>query len=385
MALTSTGRVVIGGTDQTVAGARAARLIGTVERPLALSVSGADSGTAKTFVPNTTKDGYVPSTTVPVPTISSPFGAGVATRTATGDFNGDGIFDTVFVTGPGVKGAMAVVNGKDGSSLLGSTDPIGDVNFTSGLYVTAGDIDGDGRWEWGVTPQLLGGPRIIIFRFLADGTFNITTGDRPSLVANFFGFSDPNFRGGAQATIGDLTSDGVQDVAIIAAINGGPRADLYDGKNVLAAKAAGTDPAKLTNDFFADGTTTGAGRGGQSIALLDVNGDGKADLVTTGDFTQGTGNQILIYNGSDLATGKIPGAGATPISTFTVSGFSTNAVTTLAGTDVDGDNKAELVVGPGGSGSVKTYLGKNIGATGEPTSTSLDPAIGTSTIGVTVG
>ena len=90
--------------------------------------------------------------------------------------------------------------------------------------------------------------------------------------------------------------------------------DLYDGKNVLAAKAAGTDPAKLTNDFFADGTTTGAGRGGQSIALLDVNGDGKSDLVTTGDFTQGTGNQILIYNGSDLATGKIPGAGATPIS-----------------------------------------------------------------------
>src|SRR5439155_26030013 len=101
--------------------------------------------------------------------------------------------------------------------------------------------------------------------------------------------------------------------------------------------------------------------------------------------TQGTGNQILIYNGADLSTGKIPGAGATPISTFTISGFSSNAVTTVTAKDVDGDNKADLVVGPGGSGSVKTYLGKNIGATGEPTSTSLDPAIGTSTIGVTVG
>src|SRR5205823_4629940 len=159
-----------------LAGAAAAngfvtRVIGTVERPPVLSVSGADSGTAKSFVPNATRDGYVATTTVPPPSIASPFGAGVATRTATGDFNGD-------------------------------------------------------------------------------GTFNITTGDRPSLVANFFGFSDPNFRGGAQATIGDLTGDGVQDVAIIAAINGGPRADLYDGKNVLAAKAAGTDPAKLTNDFF---------------------------------------------------------------------------------------------------------------------------------------
>ena len=59
--------------------------------------------------------------------------------------------------------------------LLPPTDPFGDANFTFGGFVTAGDIDGDGRAEWVVTPELRGGPRVVIFRLLADGTFDITS------------------------------------------------------------------------------------------------------------------------------------------------------------------------------------------------------------------
>src|SRR5205807_2320189 len=204
-------------------------------------------------------------------------------RAAAGDFNGDGVADAVLITGPGTKTVMAVVSGKDGSVLVPPTDPFGDANFTFGGFVTAGDIDGDGRAEWVVTPELRGGPRVVIFHLLADGSFDITSAAQPSLVANFFGIGDAGFRDGDRPALGDVNGDGILDVFSIAAFNGGPRTALYDGKDVLVARSAGRDPKKLTGDFFASTTGNDDGRGGRSIAVGDINGDGRADLIVTGD------------------------------------------------------------------------------------------------------
>src|SRR5439155_14313705 len=192
--------------------------------------------------------------------------------TATGDFNGDGFEDTVMVTGPGVKTVMAVVSGKDNSVLLQPADPFGDPNFTFGGFVTAGDVDGDGRAEWVITPELRGGPRVVIFHLLANGTFDLTSAGQPSLVANFFGIGDPSFRDGDRPGLGDVNGDGILDVFSIAAFNGGPRTALYNGADVLAARAAGRDPFKLVGDFFASPDGQDTGRGGRSIAVGDVNG-----------------------------------------------------------------------------------------------------------------
>src|SRR5439155_25960849 len=124
-------------------------------------------------------------------------------------------------------------------------------NFTFGGSVTAGDIDGDGRAEWVVTPELRGGPRVVIFHLLADGSFDLTSPGQLSLVANFFGIGDPGFRDGDRAALGDVNGDGILDVFSIAAFNGGPRTALFDGKDVLTARAAGRDPLKLVGDLFA--------------------------------------------------------------------------------------------------------------------------------------
>jgi hypothetical protein len=308
-------------------------------------------------------------------------------RVAIGDFNADGILDTVLVTGPGTKTMMAVVNGKDGSILVPPTDPFGDANFTFGGFVTAGDIDHDGRAEWVVTPELRGGPRVVIFRLLADGTFDITSPGQPSLVANFFGIGDPGFRDGDRPALGDINGDGILDVFSIAAFDGGPRTAIYDGKDVLGARAAGRDPAKLVGDFFAAPSGQDEGRGGRSIAVGDVNGDGVADLIVTGDNLLGTGNQIVIFSGADLIAGKFPGFGATPIANFTVGGQSGSALLSVATVNADGDARADLAIGSGaGQASlVKVYLGKDLSGTTEPVSTSLDP-FGTATLnGVFVG
>src|SRR5262249_29093276 len=241
-------------------------------------------------------------------------------RAAIGDFNGDGVADTVLITGPGTKTVMAVVSGKDGSFLVPPTNPFGDANFTFGGFVAAGDIDHDGRAEWVVTPELWGGSRVVIFHLLADGTFDLTSPGQPSLVANFFGIGDPGFRDGDRPALGDVNGDGILDVFSIAAFNGGPRTALYDGKDVLGARAAGRDPLKLVGDFVAAPSGTDEGRGGRSIAVGDVNGDGVADLIVTGDNLLGTGNQVVVFSGADLVAGRFPGVGATPLADFTVGG-----------------------------------------------------------------
>jgi hypothetical protein len=116
---------------------------------------------------------------------------------------------------------------------------VGDPNFSAGAYVTAGDIAGTGRADWAVTPALTGGPRVVIFQLLPNGTFDITSAGQPSLVANFFGIGDPAFRDGDWVALGDVNGDGTLDVFSTAAFNGGPRTALYDGKDALVARAAG--------------------------------------------------------------------------------------------------------------------------------------------------
>jgi hypothetical protein len=206
-------------------------------------------------------------------------------------------------------------------------------------------------------------------------------------VANFFGIGDPAFRDGDRAALGDLNGDGILDVFSIAAFNGGPRTALYDGKDVLVARAANRDPHKLVGDFFAAPSGADEGRGGRSIAVGDVNGDGVADLIVTGDNLLSTGNQVVIFSGADLIAGKFPGLGATPLANFTVSGQDPGALISVAAVNADGDARADLVVGSGASQEslVKVYLGTYLSGTAEPASTSLDPFGTVTTNGVFVG
>src|SRR5207248_9313093 len=85
-------------------------------------------------------------------------------RAATGDVNGDGTADVVLVTGPGTPIRFAVIDGKTGGTLVGPTAPFaGSEDFTGGGFVAAGDVDGDGRAEWVITPDQGGGPRVTVF------------------------------------------------------------------------------------------------------------------------------------------------------------------------------------------------------------------------------
>src|SRR5262249_55247264 len=132
-----------------------------------LAVSGAPNGSATLYAPDVAGL-YDPTRTATL----SPFGGvGVGLRTAVADVDGDGIRDTVCVTGPGTPIRFAVVSGKDNSTVLvAPTAPFaGSESFTGGGVVAGAGIDRGGRSQIVVTPGPGGGARGAVLSLLPAG------------------------------------------------------------------------------------------------------------------------------------------------------------------------------------------------------------------------
>ena len=107
---------------------------------------------------------------------------------------------------------------------------------------------------------------------------------------------------------------------------------------------------------FEDGFT-----GGINVSAGDLTGDGMADVITGGG--PGGGPRVLVFDGRDLLTPV--GGTQSPIANFFAGNPDNRSGIRLAVKDLDGDTKADLVVGAGaGAGNhVTAYLGKTIMAT----------------------
>ena len=259
-------------------------------------------------------------------------------RTATGDFNRDGVLDIAVGTGPGTTAFVRVIDGKTGQDLF---DVFPFENFTGGVFVTAGDINGDGADELVITPDQGGGPRVIAYSGI---TF------QP--LISYFGINDPNFRGGARAAVGDINGDGFADVAVSAGFQGGPRISLWDGKS-LTAKAF----KNITPDFFAFDPSL---RNGAFVAIGDVNGDGKADLIAGAG--PGGAPHVKIFSGADILNPAIGPANAVPFANFFAGDSNNRGGVRVAVKSLDNDLKADLITGVGdNAGSLATtYLGADL-------------------------
>jgi hypothetical protein len=269
------------------------------------------------------------------------FAGGV--RVATADVNGDGTPDTIAGTGPGGVTRVVVLDGTDGHELF-ATQPFEDA-FAGGVYVSAGDLTGDGTPDLVVTPDEGGGPRVLVY----DGkTFTV--------ASNFFGIDDPNFRGGARAALADLNADGRADLVVAAGFGGGPRIAVFDGQTVTS----GT-PVKLFNDIFVFEQTL---RNGVFVTAGDCDADGFADLVAAGG--PGGGPRVYAISGKDLLTSG--GQTQTPLANFFAGNPDNRGGVRVAAKNLDGDARADLVVGDGeGAGSrVTGYLGMDLAAAGTP-------------------
>lgn len=268
------------------------------------------------------------------------FGSNVVARTTSADFNGDGTPDLIAVAGPGGAPVIRIFDGKTQQEIATITAFEG--TFTGGLFVSAGDLNRDGFADVIVSPDTGGGPRVRVF-----------SGKDSSVLADFLGIDDPNFRGGARTSLADMNGDGTLDVLVAAGTGGGPRVAGFDGRTIRS----GNTPAHVFADLFVFETSL---RNGVYVTGGDLDGDGFADLIVGGG--PGGGPRVTIFGGKNLVTLNLP----LSISSFFAGTTTNRDGVRVAAKDFDGDYNIDLVVGLGSSGTpqIATYKGTTILAAG---------------------
>jgi hypothetical protein len=241
--------------------------------------------------------------------------------------------------------AVVILDGKTGAEVVSFL--AFESSFTGGVFVAAADLNGDGKAEVVVTPDRGGGPVVAVY----DGA--ALTSGKAGQLARFFGIDDPAFRGGARPALGDLNGDGAADLIVSAGFLGGPRVAVFDGQAV----AGGGSPVKLLPDFFAfedtlrNGAFVAAGDvTGDGIADLAFGGGpGGAPRVRLFD------GQALLAAGPFSNLDAVPAAQR---ANFFAGDSSLRGGVRLALKDAAGDGRADLVAGSGeGEPSrVRVYL-----------------------------
>ncbi len=162
---------------------------------------------------------------------------------AVGDFDNSGRDDIIVTPDQGGGPRVAIFQLQStGLVQLASFYGITDSNFRGGARVATGDFNGDGVTDLAVAAGYGGGPRIAIF----DGRTVLTT--QTKLISDFFVFADV-LRNGVYIAAGDVNGDGYADLIIGAGPGGGPEVMILSGQILMSEGATAALAAPLSNFF----------------------------------------------------------------------------------------------------------------------------------------
>jgi len=249
------------------------------------------------------------------------------------DFNRDGHPDVVVgLIADNPFGAVAFLAGDSTGKLLAPvTTPLNRESSPAAVVaaITSADLNNDGIPDLLVTDQNLLEPGTFVYLGVGDGTFK----------------KSQNLGGFLNAAIGDLNGDGCPDAVTI---------DPGGLAATMIGHCDGTFQLLEPLGFFGEGET------GIAMALADVDGDGKLDLVTSGfnlgiggGFGQDSGNLVSVSLGDGLG-------GFEPARLYRAQ----TGMFGLAVLDLNGDLHPDIVVASQDTDSVSVLMNDGAGRFG---------------------
>jgi hypothetical protein len=255
--------------------------------------------------------------------IGSPATTSGVRATAVGDLNGDGIPDIVSANSAANSLSVFYSTGSGQYPTTPNTTLTGQpalAPITFPIGVVLADVDHDGRLD--IVSANRDSNNFTIFRQSSPGTFTLQT---PSLGV---GSTAP-----VSIAAGDVNGDGLADIVI---------ADSGTGNlQIYVQLAGGLYPPTASSTL-----NCGAGSSPSSVALGDLNGDGRLDIAVT---TAGTHHVLVFFQGTG---GTFP---TTPSLTLGSAGV-TDAPSAVALGDLDGDGALDIACASAGDNNLGVFM-----------------------------
>ncbi len=266
------------------------------------------------FLPTLPVHGCSFGTNILMPTVN--YNAGNTPQgLAIGDIDGDGKPDIVLTNRGTPPNTIYIYLNQSTTGTINASSFAAPVSYTTPLVPTCVrlvDIDGDGKLD--IMESNAANGNISVFRNLSTPG-NISFGTRLDFPTNG---NEPFF-----CAFGDIDGDGKPDMVT---------ADYLDNQLIVFRNTS--TPGNIS---FAGEVQFSTGNGPQDVAIADIDGDGKADIVCA----NGGDNTVSVFmnlstSGNILLAGRVNfGTGLTP--------------SQLAIGDIDGDGKPDILVGNTGS------------------------------------
>lgn len=247
-------------------------------------------------------------------------------RTVVADLNCDGIDDIIAVSGANHVPTIQAFNGVTGQPMT-APQQLGDPSNQFGVYVAAGDFDGDGHVEL-TTSMERESERVTVWEFV-DDHFEFSH-DFSSGFGN-------DASSGVRVSSGDIDGDFIDEIIVSPGTGRDPEVRVFDGLGLQLQQIS------VSSDY---------GRGGLSTLAADLNGDGMDEILVLAG--RRGGSLVSFVPGTDPVAIQVP---ATLLDALVTSADNLSPLSGV-GRDMDGDGDDEFFFGQlsdGRSGKVQVF------------------------------